>query len=71
MSPGQSDRHSYRCPVCGHRDDVELPELSGALVDCSHCDTTLQVEAGPAESIDASARVADSTGGEPRTRDDS
>ena len=66
MTGGQSDWHSFRCPVCGHRDEVELPELSGV---------TLNVEAGTAEQIDATARVADttdtdSTDREPRTRDE-
>ncbi|HKK92132.1 MAG TPA: hypothetical protein VJ925_01820 [Longimicrobiales bacterium] len=76
MTGGQSDWHAFRCPVCGHRDEVELPELSGVTIDCPHCDTTLNVEAGTAEQIDATARVADttdadSTDREPRTRDES
>ena len=70
MSAGQSAWHAFRCPVCGHRDEVELPELSGVTIDCPHCDTTLNVEAGTAEQIDATARVADSTNGETRTRDE-
>lgn len=60
MTPGgRPDWHVFRCPVCGHRDEVKLAELSGARIDCPHCETALNVEVGPASSIDASARVAE------------
>jgi len=71
MTPGgRSDWHVFRCPVCGHRDEVELAELSGARIECPHCETTLNVEVGPATSLDASARVADPPQRTRRVRDE-
>lgn len=71
MSPGGGPAwHVFRCPVCGHRDEVKLAELSGARIDCPHCDTTLNVEVGPASRIDASARVADPPTRPRRARDE-
>jgi len=67
---GHSDWHVFRCPVCGHRDEVELPASTGARIECPHCDTTLNVEVGPASSLDASARVADPPRRTRRVRDD-
>lgn len=72
MTPrGRADWHVFRCPVCGHRDEVKLAELSGARIDCPHCETTLNVEVGPASRIDASARIADLPSRARRAQDDS
>lgn len=59
MTGGQPAWHAYRCPVCGHRDEVELGELASVRIDCPHCETTLHVEVEHASSIDARAQVAD------------
>lgn len=34
---------SYRCPVCGHTDEVEIAKGESARIPCSHCDTLLDV----------------------------
>ena len=36
--------HSYRCPVCGHTDEVDMTGSTGS-VECSHCGTELDLEA--------------------------
>ncbi len=35
---------SYRCPVCGHADEVTLSGEERLRILCSHCDTALTVE---------------------------
>lgn len=35
---------SYRCPVCGHADEVALSGEGSLRIRCSHCDTALAVE---------------------------
>lgn len=35
---------TYRCPVCGHGDTIELAEEAGPRrVDCSYCGAALEV----------------------------
>ena len=51
---------TYRCPVCGHRDAVTLEASQGSLVlECSYCDTPLEVSARGADSVRFTVQVAD------------
>jgi transcription elongation factor Elf1 len=35
---------TYRCPVCGHGDSVEVSEQSiGRRIDCSYCGAALEI----------------------------
>jgi len=37
---------TYRCPVCGHRDAIELSvDETSRVLECSYCDTALEVSA--------------------------
>lgn len=51
---------TYRCPVCGHRDGVELngDELSRVIV-CSYCETPLEVSSRGLDSVRFSVQVAE------------
>ncbi|MDP2956742.1 MAG: hypothetical protein Q8N53_09995 [Longimicrobiales bacterium] len=40
---GPARWHSYRCPVCGHADEVEFDGGSAGTVSCSHCATALEL----------------------------
>jgi len=53
---------TYRCPVCGHRDAIELAadETSRVLV-CSYCDTALEVSARGRDSVRLAVQVAEET----------
>ena len=35
--------HTYRCPVCGHTDEVDLEAGVVRSIECSHCGTSLEV----------------------------
>jgi hypothetical protein len=50
--------HCYRCPVCGHMDEVELGREPSRAVACSHCTTVLDVAARSAQEAAAVATVA-------------
>ena len=51
---------TYRCPVCGHRDAVELdPAESSRVVSCSYCDTPLEVSVRGPDSVRFSVQVAE------------
>ena len=50
--------HTYRCPVCGHTDEVDLAAGAPAPVSCSHCDADLEVVARSAEEAAATVKVA-------------
>ena len=41
--PSRLEWHTYRCPVCGHTDEVDLAEGVAGSIDCSHCGTPLEV----------------------------
>lgn len=56
--PEGSDWRSYRCPVCGHSDEVAVPEGESLLIRCSHCDTALEVQRDPGASERVSVQVA-------------
>jgi len=32
----------YRCPVCGHTDEIDVDAGSSVPVACSHCDAELE-----------------------------
>jgi len=34
--------HMYRCPVCGHTDEIDVDAGSSVPVACSHCDAELE-----------------------------
>lgn len=50
---------TYRCPVCGHRDATELEsDQQYRVLECSYCDTPLEVSARGPESVRFSVQVA-------------
>jgi len=52
-SSGREDWRTYRCPVCGHVDEVEMPSGRTLAIRCSHCEAALRVtrDPGPAERV--------------------
>jgi DNA-directed RNA polymerase subunit RPC12/RpoP len=51
---------TYRCPVCGHRDAAEIETKSAHhVVDCSYCDTPLEVSPRGRDSVRFSVQVAE------------
>jgi transcription elongation factor Elf1 len=51
---------TYRCPVCGHRDALELDASEPSCVlECSYCDTALEVSARGRDSVRFTVQVAD------------
>jgi DNA-directed RNA polymerase subunit RPC12/RpoP len=51
---------TYRCPVCGHRDAAEIQTTSPHnVVDCTYCDTPLEVSARGRDSVRFSVQVAE------------
>jgi ribosomal protein L37AE/L43A len=56
--PGAHRWHSYRCPVCGHTDEVDLDAGPPASVWCSHCHAELEVAVRSPEAAAAAVRVA-------------
>lgn len=57
-APEGSDWRSYRCPVCGHADEVAVPADETLLIRCSHCETALEVEQDPGATERVSVQVA-------------
>lgn len=50
---------TYRCPVCGHYDHVELlPASEYRTITCSYCGTSLEVSSRGSESLRFSVQVA-------------
>jgi transcription elongation factor Elf1 len=50
---------TYRCPVCGHRDATELSSAEPhRVLECSYCETPLEVSARGPESVRFSVQVA-------------
>ncbi len=50
---------TYRCPVCGHRDAAELrSDEDCRLIECSYCDTPLEVWSRGPGSVRFSVQVA-------------
>ena len=51
---------TYRCPVCGHRDAAEIETNTPVhVVDCTYCDTPLEVSARGKDSVRFSVQVAE------------
>lgn len=57
-SPGEAEWRSYRCPVCGHVDEVAVSEGGVLRIRCSHCEASLEVEGKRAGSGTVSVHVA-------------
>lgn len=51
---------TYRCPVCGHRDAVVLEaDQSSRTLECSYCETALEVSARGPDSVRFTVQVAE------------
>jgi len=50
--------HSYRCPVCGHTDEVPLEGEPTGTVPCSHCATHLELLVRSPEQAAVTVKVA-------------
>jgi uncharacterized Zn finger protein len=50
--------HTYRCPVCGHTDEVDLAEGAPRSIECSHCGTALEVVVHHREDAAAAVTVS-------------
>ena len=50
--------HIYRCPVCGHTDEVELTGDPASTVPCSHCGTALEVALRAPDKASVAVKVA-------------
>ncbi|NJD09085.1 MAG: hypothetical protein FIB01_01135 [Gemmatimonadetes bacterium] len=49
---------TYRCPVCGHRDAIELSaDESSRILDCSYCDTALEVTTRGRDAVRLAVQV--------------
>lgn len=57
-----SEWRSYRCPVCGHVDDVEIPTDRRFRIRCSHCRTPLRAEADQEGAERIAVQVAEDEG---------
>lgn len=58
VPPREGAWRSYRCPVCGHADEVAVEEGRALRIRCDHCDASLEVEGGKAGSGKVSVHVA-------------
>ncbi len=57
-----TDQHygTYRCPVCGHRDAAEIgADESYRVIECSYCDTALELSHRGPGSVRFSVQVAE------------
>ena len=53
---------TYRCPVCGHRDSAEIEsDQQHRIIECSYCDTALEVSPRGRDSVRFSVQVAEVT----------
>lgn len=50
--------HRYRCPVCGHADGIRLREDEPLRIQCSYCDTPLEVRLSSEATERALVQVA-------------
>ena len=57
--------HAYRCPVCGHTDEVVLEERRPCRLACTHCAAPLEVEARGADVARVTVRVVSGGDGDP------
>jgi transcription elongation factor Elf1 len=63
--PSRLEWHTYRCPVCGHADEVDLAEGVPGSIDCSHCGTPLEVEVLDRDAAAVGVKVATRVRGSP------
>jgi transcription elongation factor Elf1 len=51
---------TYRCPVCGHRDSIEVvPGAPARRTNCSYCGVLLDVSARSAGAVNLDVKVAE------------
>jgi len=51
---------TYRCPVCGHREEAELSQAEPTrIIECSYCYTSLEVASRGHDSVRFSVQVAE------------
>jgi DNA-directed RNA polymerase subunit RPC12/RpoP len=56
---GEQVYGTYRCPVCGHREEVEMgADEPARRIDCSYCNTALTVSPRGHDSVRFAVRVA-------------
>jgi len=55
---GASAWHSYRCPVCGHTDEVGQEDGPEGTLVCSRCATPLEVVVRAPDRAAVTVRVA-------------
>lgn len=53
-----TDWRSYRCPVCGHADEVRIAEGESAQIACSHCEALLEVTLSRERAESVSVQLA-------------
>lgn len=58
VPPGDDAWRSFRCPVCGHTDEVAVPDGDTLRMRCGHCETPLEVEGKGAGTGKVSVHVA-------------
>jgi hypothetical protein len=59
VMPSDTLYGTYRCPVCGHRDAAELrADDESRIIECSYCDTPLEVTSRGADSARFAVQVA-------------
>lgn len=56
--PSETMYGTYRCPVCGHRDAAELRSEECRIIECSYCDTPLEVWSRGPDSVRFAVQVA-------------
>jgi transcription elongation factor Elf1 len=51
---------TYRCPVCGHRDSVEVvPGAPAKRTNCSYCSVTLEVMVRNPGAVNLDVKMAE------------
>lgn len=56
--PARGGWHSYRCPVCGHTDEVSWSQEPSRTLACSHCDTPLELVLTAPDQASVAVKVA-------------
>lgn len=55
---GDTDWRSYRCPVCGHADEVGISQGESTRIPCSHCSALLEVTLNQEQAESVSVQLA-------------
>jgi len=51
---------TYRCPVCGHRDSVEVtPRAPARRISCSYCGVLLDVAAKSEDAVNLDVQLGE------------